>query len=76
MCLPAGAACGSACAAHGLESGLSSFLEKQVGLIDVGKDADIAVWNRNMHEIPADDLRNLTCEPTLVAGKMVYRRAP
>jgi hypothetical protein len=52
------------------------FLEKQVGSLEVGKDADIAVWDRNMYKIPADDLRNLTCELTLVAGKVVYRRAP
>jgi predicted amidohydrolase YtcJ len=51
------------------------FLEEQVGSLEVGKDADIAVWDRNLYRIPADDLRNLTCELTLVAGKVVYRRA-
>jgi hypothetical protein len=51
------------------------FLEKQIGSLEVGKDADISVWDRNMYTIPADDLRNLSCELTLVAGKVVYSRA-
>jgi predicted amidohydrolase YtcJ len=50
------------------------FLENRVGSIEVGKDADIAVWDRNMYTIPTDDLRNLTCEMTLFRGKVVYKR--
>ena len=50
------------------------FLEKQVGSLEVGKDADIAVWDKNMYKIPSAELRNLTCEMTLVAGKIVYQR--
>jgi predicted amidohydrolase YtcJ len=51
------------------------FLESRVGSLEVGKDADIAVWDRNMYTIPADDLRNLKCEMTFVAGKVVYAMA-
>jgi predicted amidohydrolase YtcJ len=51
------------------------FLEKQVGSLEVGKDADIAVWDRNMYKIPSAELKNLTCELTLLAGKIVYQRA-
>ena len=50
------------------------FLEDRVGSIEVGKDADIAVWDRNMYSVPVDDLRNLRCELTLFRGKVVYRR--
>jgi predicted amidohydrolase YtcJ len=50
------------------------FLEKQVGSLEVGKDADIAVWDRNMYAIPTAALKDLRCEMTLVAGKIVFRR--
>jgi predicted amidohydrolase YtcJ len=48
------------------------FLEKSVGSIEPGKDADIAVWDRDPYTIPAADLRNLKCELTLVRGQVVY----
>ena len=49
------------------------FLEDRVGSIEPGKDADIAVWDRDMYTIPADDLQNLKCELTLLQGRIVYR---
>ena len=51
------------------------FLEDKVGSIEVGKDADMAVWDRDMYTIPTDDLPNLKCEMTLLAGRIVYERA-
>ena len=51
------------------------FLEKQVGSLEVGKDADIAVWATNPYTMPSADLKNLTCDLTMVAGKVVFRRA-
>jgi predicted amidohydrolase YtcJ len=50
------------------------FLEDRVGSLEVGKDADIAVWDRNMYTVPSAALKDLTCDMTLVAGKVVYRR--
>ena len=49
------------------------FLEDRIGSLEKGKDADIAVWDRNMYTIPSDDLQRLACQLTLVAGKVVYR---
>lgn len=49
------------------------FLENQIGSLEVGKDADIAVWDRDLYTIPADDLKNLKCELTLLRGREVYR---
>ena len=51
------------------------FLEKTVGSIEPGKDADIAVWDRDPYSIPAAQLRDLKCELTLVRGKTVYDAA-
>jgi predicted amidohydrolase YtcJ len=48
------------------------FLEDRIGSIEVGKDADIAVWDRNMYTVPTDDLKDLKCELTLFRGRVVY----
>jgi predicted amidohydrolase YtcJ len=48
------------------------FLEKQIGSLEVGKDADIAVWDRDMYSVPALELKDLKCELTLVHGEVVY----
>jgi len=49
------------------------FLDDRVGSIEPGKDADIAVWNRNMLAVPTDALKDLKCELTLFRGKIVYQ---
>lgn len=49
------------------------FLEDHIGSLELGKDADIAVWDRDLYSIPADDLKDLNCELTLLRGKEVYR---
>jgi predicted amidohydrolase YtcJ len=50
------------------------FLEAEVGSIEVGKQADIAVWDRNLYEVPTAQLKDLACEMTLVAGQVVFQR--
>jgi predicted amidohydrolase YtcJ len=49
------------------------FLEDRIGSLEVGKAADIAVWDRDLYAIPPDELKNLKCEWTLFNGKTVYR---
>jgi predicted amidohydrolase YtcJ len=51
------------------------FLEDRVGSLEPGKDADIAIWDRDLYSIPSDDLKNLKCELTLLRGKVVYHDA-
>jgi predicted amidohydrolase YtcJ len=50
------------------------FLDQQVGSLEVGKDADIAVWDRNLYAVPPAQLKDLVCEMTLLAGAVVYRK--
>ena len=50
------------------------FLEKKIGSIEPGKDADIAVWDRDPYTIPGADLKNMKCEMTLLRGKVVYSK--
>lgn len=49
------------------------FLEDRIGSLEVGKEADIAIWDRDLYTIPPDELKNLKCEWTLFNGKTVYR---
>ncbi len=52
------------------------FLETRIGSLEVGKDADLAVWSADPLRIQTRALRALTCELTLVRGKVVYARHP
>jgi len=49
--------------------------EHRTGSLEVGKDADIAVWEQNMYRIPPQELRNLKCSMTLVQGRVAYDAA-
>jgi predicted amidohydrolase YtcJ len=49
------------------------FLDDQVGSIEPGKRADIAIWDRDMYIIPAADIKNLKCEMTIFDGQIVYQ---
>ncbi len=48
------------------------FLEDRIGSLEPGKDADIAVWDRDLYSIPSDDVKNIHCELTLLRGRIVY----
>ena len=49
------------------------FLDDRVGSIEVGKDADLAVWDRDLYTVPTAELKDLRAELTLVAGRVVHR---
>jgi predicted amidohydrolase YtcJ len=49
------------------------FLEDKVGTIEAGKEADIAVWDKDMYTIPSAELRSLKCEMTIYHGQIVYQ---
>jgi predicted amidohydrolase YtcJ len=51
------------------------FLDDRIGSIEVGKDADIAVWEQDMYTVPSDQLKDLKCLLTMVKGSIVYRDA-
>jgi len=48
------------------------FLDKKIGSLEVGKQADIAVWDRNLYTVPTDQIKDLKCLMTLFAGEVVY----
>lgn len=49
------------------------FLDSKVGSIEVGKFADIAVWDRNFYAVPAADIKDAKCLLTLFDGKIVFQ---
>ena len=49
------------------------FLENRVGSLEPGKDADLAVWDRDLYSIPADELKDIKCLLTLLRGQIVFK---
>lgn len=48
------------------------FLEEKVGSIEVGKYADLAVWDRDPYTIETAAIKDMRCEMTLFQGEIVY----
>jgi predicted amidohydrolase YtcJ len=48
------------------------FLEDKIGSIEVGKYADLAVWDRDPYTVATDDLKEMRCLMTLFNGKVVH----
>jgi predicted amidohydrolase YtcJ len=51
------------------------FLENEIGSLEPGKYADIAVWNKNLYQAQTDELKDLECQMTLFQGSVVYRKS-
>jgi predicted amidohydrolase YtcJ len=49
------------------------YMEDKVGSIEVGKYADLAVWNFNPSEVEPERLKDWRCLMTFVEGKKVYQ---
>lgn len=49
------------------------FLEKQVGSLEPGKYADLAVWDVDLYGANPDAIRDMKCQLTMLAGKIVHR---
>ena len=48
------------------------FLEKKVGSIEVGKYADLAVWDRDFYSVPTEQIKDAKCLMTIFDGKVVF----
>ena len=49
------------------------FLETKVGSIEVGKYADLAVWDRDPYRVSTALLKDMRCLMTLFNGRVVYQ---
>ncbi len=48
------------------------FLEEKIGSIEVGKYADLAVWDRDPYTVETGAIQDMKCEMTLFQGKVVH----
>ena len=48
------------------------FLGKKVGSIEVGKYADLAVWDRDFYSVPTSEIKDAKCLMTIFDGKVVF----
>jgi predicted amidohydrolase YtcJ len=49
------------------------FLDEKIGTIEVGKRADLAIWDRDLYSVAADQIRDMKCLMTLLDGEVVNR---
>jgi predicted amidohydrolase YtcJ len=50
------------------------FLEEKIGTLEVGKRADIAVWDRDLYSVPTARIKDMKCLLTLLDGEVLYTR--
>jgi predicted amidohydrolase YtcJ len=50
------------------------FLEQKIGSVEVGKYADLAVWDRDIYTVPTDQIKEMKCRLTIFNGKVVYEQ--
>ena len=48
------------------------FLENKIGSIEVGKYADLAVWDRDFYSVPTAQIKDAKCLMTIFDGKVVF----
>src|SRR5579864_465394 len=48
------------------------FLENKIGTLEVGKKADIAIWDRDLYAVPPDQIKDMKCLMTLLEGEVVF----
>ncbi|MBK9977086.1 MAG: amidohydrolase family protein [Gemmatimonadetes bacterium] len=49
------------------------FLETKIGSLEVGKYADLAIWDRDPYTVPTADLKEMRCLMTVFNGRIVYQ---
>ncbi len=62
--------------AYTLDAAYQVRAEGYSGSLEVGKRADFIVLDRNLFEIPEDDIVDTTVMRTVLGGRVVYRRDP
>jgi predicted amidohydrolase YtcJ len=61
--------------AYTIDAAYAAFDESRIGSIEPGKLADLVVLDRNLFDIPAEELNTVPINTTIVGGKVVYRKS-
>jgi hypothetical protein len=48
------------------------FMEEHIGSLEVGKFADLAIWDRDLYTVETDEIKEMECLMTIFNGKIVY----
>ena len=51
------------------------FMEDRIGSLEPGKYADLVVWDTDLYTIPAERLKDIKAEMTMLNGEVVYQGA-
>jgi predicted amidohydrolase YtcJ len=62
--------------AHTRSNAYLFFQEDALGSLEVGKQADLVVLDRDYLTVPAAEIKNLSPTLTMVGGRVVFRAAP
>jgi predicted amidohydrolase YtcJ len=63
----------TAIALHTINGAYVTGRERQTGSLEVGKQADLIVLDRNLFEIPAEEIRHTRVLLTLIGGKTAWK---
>ena len=55
-------------------SAYSAFQEREIGSIEIGKLADMVVWDRDYYSISQDEIKDVKAVMTFVGGKIVHEK--
>lgn len=66
---------GEALRAYTIDAARSYFVDDRIGSLEVGKLADLVVYDRDPLAVAVDDLGSLRCEMTVIGGEVVFEAA-
>ena len=57
---------------HTIWAAHQMFLDEKTGSIEVGKYADLAIWDRDFYTVPTAQIKDAKCVMTIFNGKVVF----
>ena len=57
-----------------INAAYQSFEEKTKGTLEIGKYADIVGLEKNIYDIPEDEIKDVKVSFTMVNGRIVYQK--
>ena len=65
---------GEALLSYTLWPAIAAFQERELGSIEVGKRADLVLWDRDLLTCPPEDMLDAIVTKTILGGKVVYEQ--